>query len=101
MRPVMPLERSRATQADVSLMDQGCGLQRVFAPFKAHLARSHLVQLAVDQLHQPGRGICVPGAPIEQQARNCVRILGHRCRFQEASSFAAESPRPHRVVTNP
>src|SRR5215831_2763548 len=61
---IMPLDMLRTTQADVSLMDQGRCLKRVLAPFAAHFAGSHLVQLAVDQLHQPGRGILIPGAPV-------------------------------------
>ena len=79
MRAVFPRDVADIDEAQIRLMDEGRGLQRVARPFIAHLAARQPPQLVMndgDELLERGQ---ISAAPGEQEPRHRVIRSG---RFQ-------------------
>ena len=75
LAPVLPGGRALAEQAEVGLVHEGRGLQRVARPLATQAVRRPPPQLLVDQRKEAVAGGDVPLAPGLQQLRH---FQGHR-----------------------
>jgi hypothetical protein len=77
MRPILPAGARLINEAQISFVDQRCGLQRVALAFSPQAAGGQLTEFPVHQWRQVIQGLLVTLCPLSQQSRHFVGS-GHR-----------------------
>ena len=78
MRAILPAHRALPDQAQINLVDQRAGLQRVSGALPPQVAVRQAMQFLVNQRHQPVERRAIPAAPGGKQLRNFLCWLrGH------------------------
>ena len=81
MTPVPPVNVFGATQLEVHLIQEVCGLQGMTRSLATHVILGKSVQIRLDQLEEASLGFMVAGAPTVKQLRyfstNWFRVWRH------------------------
>ena len=77
MRPILPAHTLRVHEPQVGLVDESCRLEAVLQTLTHHAPPRDLVQLRLDEGHEPFERTTVAGPPCHQQRRNVAPVLSN------------------------
>ena len=67
MSAVLEMSRSLPGHAQISLVHQRCGLQRVVGPFLLQVVVRQTAQLLIQSWHEGAKSFLIAGLPLSQQ----------------------------------
>ena len=83
--PLMP------GQAQVHLVDEGRGLQRVGGALAAHVVIGEAPQLVIHERHETVQRFGILSRPVRQQLRHARRSVGFRVRCHAANAVSVKA----------